>query len=429
MIPAKGASIYNCPQGIVGVSIPLFEAGLRLPTSNFFDMIVHHYGFSVDELTPNAVNKIVCFELIFRKSLNVVPSSDEETESDDAGLLPRRARRTVSLTRLVGGIRGVLSDRFSVPEQKEIVVVPGSTEASPFPFACSPLVNLDTDSMFGRVSSSPGGSFQREKPSLVDEVGTPYHSLSFGSYALGWAITRDSLLSEDIAAQEWSRCAHLPKTMSSLAGQSSARMVGNLCRSQIRLLPLWLLLLTGFAASNCIVACEKPSLEDHVATLEDQLERNRKLGRFGGSCVHFRGLVREDLQARCQHQLARARVYGAIDRGGLQWILEKGVVHVIDKVIKSVEFPSRIQGIREACEALGLEKGKQLGGCSTSVGEPEVLYPGLVVRRAEEVDTAISSLLRRISQPSFIWGKLYYDDFCQFFRRLNPRCSSSDSEG
>lgn len=66
MISAKGSSTYDCPRGKVGVPVPLFEAGLRLPTYEFFDMIVHHYDFSVDELTPSAVNKIVCFELICR---------------------------------------------------------------------------------------------------------------------------------------------------------------------------------------------------------------------------------------------------------------------------------------------------------------------------------------------------------------------------
>ena len=66
MILAKGVPIHDYPQGKVGVPIPLFEAGLRLPISDFFNMIVDHYGFSVDELTPIAVNKIIGFELICR---------------------------------------------------------------------------------------------------------------------------------------------------------------------------------------------------------------------------------------------------------------------------------------------------------------------------------------------------------------------------
>ncbi|CAI9283792.1 unnamed protein product [Lactuca saligna] len=66
MISAKGLLIHDCPQGKVGVLIPLFEEVLRLPTSNFFNMIVDQYGFSIDELTPSTVNKIVDFELICR---------------------------------------------------------------------------------------------------------------------------------------------------------------------------------------------------------------------------------------------------------------------------------------------------------------------------------------------------------------------------
>ena len=118
----------------------------------------------------------------------VVSSSDKETESDDASLRPRKARRTVSMAKLLGGIGGVLGDQFYVPEQKEIVVVPNSPEASPSPFVGSLLVNLGSDSMSGGAPSLPGGSFQREKPSLVDEIGTSSHSLYFEAYAPGWRL-------------------------------------------------------------------------------------------------------------------------------------------------------------------------------------------------------------------------------------------------
>lgn len=73
LIPTKGASMYDLRQEKVGVRIPLFDAGLCLPTSDFFNMIVDHYGHSIDELTSSVVNEIVCFELIFQ-SLDYVPS-------------------------------------------------------------------------------------------------------------------------------------------------------------------------------------------------------------------------------------------------------------------------------------------------------------------------------------------------------------------
>ncbi|CAI9298674.1 unnamed protein product [Lactuca saligna] len=53
-----------------------------------------------------------------RRSLRMVPSSDEETESDDAGLRPRKSHRTVSVASLLGGIEGILGDRFFVPKKK-----------------------------------------------------------------------------------------------------------------------------------------------------------------------------------------------------------------------------------------------------------------------------------------------------------------------
>ncbi|CAI9290262.1 unnamed protein product [Lactuca saligna] len=73
MIPKRGVSIYDCPQEKVGVPIPLFKVRLRVPTSNFFNMIVDHYGFSVDELTSSAINSIVGFELVCR-SLGCIPT-------------------------------------------------------------------------------------------------------------------------------------------------------------------------------------------------------------------------------------------------------------------------------------------------------------------------------------------------------------------
>lgn len=44
----------------------IFEAELLLSISNFFDEVMHKYGFYLDDVTPNAVNKIVEFELACR---------------------------------------------------------------------------------------------------------------------------------------------------------------------------------------------------------------------------------------------------------------------------------------------------------------------------------------------------------------------------
>ncbi|CAI9260213.1 unnamed protein product [Lactuca saligna] len=124
-----------------------------------------------------------------RQSFHVVLSSDEETESDDAGLRPRKARRIVYVARLLGDTGGILGGQFSVPEKKEVVLVPSSPKASPSPSTSSPMVSPGFGSMSQGASSSPG----------------------------------------DTTAQEWSRCNHPPAMMSSLAGQSSAHMASDLC--------------------------------------------------------------------------------------------------------------------------------------------------------------------------------------------------------
>ncbi|CAI9283924.1 unnamed protein product [Lactuca saligna] len=84
---------------------------------------------------------------------------------------------------------------------------------------------------------------------------------------------------------------------------------------------------------------------------------------------------------------------------------------------------------RQSGEALGFEKGKQLGGFSTSFGEPEVPNPSRVARRAEEVDVALSSLAETNFAGLFCLGKLDHDNFHQFCGMSKLKDSSSDSEG
>ncbi|CAI9281582.1 unnamed protein product [Lactuca saligna] len=65
-IPLPDATLYSPPEGKVGIPITLLDVGLRLPTTDFFNLIIREYGFLVRELTPIAINKIVGFELLFR---------------------------------------------------------------------------------------------------------------------------------------------------------------------------------------------------------------------------------------------------------------------------------------------------------------------------------------------------------------------------
>ncbi|CAI9293864.1 unnamed protein product [Lactuca saligna] len=81
----------------------------------------------------------------------MVPSSDEETESDDAGLRPRKIHKIVSMAKLPGGIDDVLGDKFSVPGQKERVVVSGPSVIQPSPFTSSFPIDIGSGSILGGV--------------------------------------------------------------------------------------------------------------------------------------------------------------------------------------------------------------------------------------------------------------------------------------
>ncbi|CAI9276802.1 unnamed protein product [Lactuca saligna] len=115
---------------------------------------------------------------------------------------------------------------------------------------------------------------------------------------------------------------------------------------------------------NCIVSCEKSTSEDHVATLEGQTERL--------------------------------------------------------KTIESTKFASGIHGIHKACEALGFEKGKRLGGLSIIADESKALDPVHVARRTEEADIDLSSLAKMDFAGHFHLGELDYDNFRQYCPRSGP---------
>ena len=92
-------------------------------------------------------------------------------------------------------------------------------------------------------------------------------------------------------------------------------------------------------------------------------------------------------------------------------ILEKGVVPVMVKVFESMEFSSGIQGVQKVCEALGLEKRKQLAHRPTTSSDSNTPNPGCVLRRAEEVDISLSSLAKMDFACHFHLGELDYDIF------------------
>ncbi|CAI9298764.1 unnamed protein product [Lactuca saligna] len=62
--PVSGSLITRPPPGKVGVYLKTFDAGLRLPLTDFREEILHRCGCSVQMLTPGAVHKVVAFEMI-----------------------------------------------------------------------------------------------------------------------------------------------------------------------------------------------------------------------------------------------------------------------------------------------------------------------------------------------------------------------------
>ncbi|CAI9281101.1 unnamed protein product [Lactuca saligna] len=145
--------------------------------------------------------------------------------------------------------------------------------------------------------------------------------------------------------------------MKLLAAQSDARMDDNLQYTAAQTSAL-MAERRRLSYQYYIVACEKAALEDHVVTLEDQVE-----------------------------QLENQKV----------------------------------------CEALRLEKGKQLAPRPATSSESNAMDPERVSEKVKEVDISLSSLVEMDFSVRFHLVELDYDSFCQFYRRPGPGSSSSDS--
>ena len=88
----------------------------------------------------------------------MVPSSDEETESDDVGLRPRKVHMIVSTSRLLGSIGDVLGSTVPASMQRNKVVIPNSVMSHPLSFTTTSPIDLRSDSSVGSALGSPQGS-------------------------------------------------------------------------------------------------------------------------------------------------------------------------------------------------------------------------------------------------------------------------------
>ncbi|CAI9285520.1 unnamed protein product [Lactuca saligna] len=108
------------------------------------------------------------------------------------------------------------------------MVVPGSSITPPSPLTCALSTGLGSNSMFGSMLGFCGSSSRPKRSPVVGKRGTAPHSSLFKPYIPSWAITRESLQSEDTTTKEWRESAHPPSTMEFLMGQLGARVADNL---------------------------------------------------------------------------------------------------------------------------------------------------------------------------------------------------------
>ncbi|CAI9297349.1 unnamed protein product [Lactuca saligna] len=339
-----GVSIYDSPQEKVGFTIPLFEAGIRLLTSGFFNMIVDHYGFSIDELTPSVVNKIIDFEPIFRSlGCRFLKTRDYPDR------LPKLFGSKLTLGKRLRNITAVgenLEDSVLAAASMSAAWRARWKMTQLYVVRCSAKVEISLEMA---LRSHYRGRLYHGEIDLVEAL--PPH------------VSERRIL--DFVVLLLVEGGNAGSNRPALPSRPTVRVIS----------PVRLLAPTPSGLFVVVQASPSPYAGSPLVNLDSGSMSGVRRPPTGfvvpvkmiGSCKYCKekGVLESEFP-RCQHHLARAHVDGAVARGGLQWMLEKGVVCVIDKVIESAEFDNRIQGVREAREALGFEKGKQLGGYSTS---------------------------------------------------------------
>ncbi|CAI9263223.1 unnamed protein product [Lactuca saligna] len=63
--PSHGSFISSPPPGKIGIYQKTLDAGVRLPLTDFQEEVLQKEGCSLQMLTPNVVNKLVVFEMIY----------------------------------------------------------------------------------------------------------------------------------------------------------------------------------------------------------------------------------------------------------------------------------------------------------------------------------------------------------------------------
>lgn len=211
------------------------------------------------------------------------------------------------MSKLLGSIRDVLSNKSTTPMQRNKMVTPSSVMSPPLSFFAAFPIGLGSDPTLGSALDSPGSSIPSKKPIAECRIGTTPSSSCSKAYAPGCTITGHSLLSGDTSAQEWSGYAYSLATMRFLAGKSRDQVVGDLRYAaaqasalmvaaadrvfhvgviEAQLTPLHNTIVSLkdglqdaeaelhiLSKQNYVVAYEISIQERHVLTLEDQTER------------------------------------------------------------------------------------------------------------------------------------------------------------
>lgn len=129
---------------------------------------------------------------------------------------------------------------------------------------------------------------------------------------------------------------------------------------------------------------EKASLEERMATLDGSVERfSQRIEVLVDEKTMLEDQV-EDVSRLLEGEGMRRKVV----QDDLKWLLQKGVVRVVDRVVESTEFSLGVRRMKVASMATEVEGGKQVIREEISIGkfmpgEPSTLLEHTLALHAE----------------------------------------------
>ncbi|CAH1413281.1 unnamed protein product [Lactuca virosa] len=167
-----------------------------------------------------------------------------------------------------------------------------------------------------------------------------------------------------------------------------------------------------------MLAGEKSAVEDQVVTLDMEVDR---LSQQVQCLEANKGTLEGCLRQQSEHMESEALKRNTLEED-LAWVLQKGVIRVVDRVIESGDFSLGIRRMKSACVVAGMESGKEAVRKQLAIGHFNPSESNDVIQSAHTMRASIKAC----AQTDFVsYLRLGELDLTS----LRQLCCDSNSEG